>query len=307
MPKCDLIVLVWNELEVTKASFESLIKNTDYPYRLIVIDNGSDLPTQKYLQGVINFFSEYKLIRLERNLGFVKAVNEGLKVVNAEYICLINNDIVFTRGWLSEMIHVMSDKRIGALNPASNNWGEWPKDSNIEQYGATLSARKGQWQESSYCIGFCMLIRKEIIERIGFLDESYGMGYFEETDFCRRLQKLGYFCAIAKGAYVYHIGAQTFKNLNDHCIQFENNQKLFEKKWGRSLHIAYLLGSGKTRREEVNSIILSASRDFNSMRIYSKSLATRKYLIPDHAGVRLQEIKGPFFYINVLLRIIVRQ
>ena len=62
MPKCDLIVLVWNELEVTKASFESLIKNTDYPYRLIVIDNGSDLPTQKYLQGVINFFSEYKLM-----------------------------------------------------------------------------------------------------------------------------------------------------------------------------------------------------------------------------------------------------
>jgi len=307
MIKCDLIMPVWNELEVTRASFESLVKNTERFYRLIVIDNGSDLPTQKYLEDAKSLFPEYKLVRLEKNLGFVKATNEGLKVANAEYICLVNNDVIFAKGWLSEMIKVMADRKIGVLNPESNNWGEWPNDVSIEQYAETLSARNGEWQESGYCIGFCMMFRKEIFDKVGYLDETYGTGYLEETDFCRRVQKLGYYCGIAKGAYVYHIGAQTFKKLNDHRLQYENNLKIFNRKWGKSLRIAYILNGCKARKEETSAIILAALRDFHSLTIYTRSIKASKSCIPDHASVRLREIKGLFFYSNVFLCIMARQ
>ena len=90
--KCDIIMPVWDQLEFTKECITSINNNTKYPIRLIIIDNASKRNTKEYLSslaGEVNF--EIKLIRNEENLGFVKAVNQGLKESSAPYICILNN------------------------------------------------------------------------------------------------------------------------------------------------------------------------------------------------------------------------
>ena len=112
---CDIIMPVWNELDTTKECIDSIVKHTHYPYRLVIIDNGSDIPTQDYLRELksrkdINL----ELIRNEENLGFVKAVNQGIRFSDASYICIMNNDTIATDGWLEEMVSIIVQK-IGVL------------------------------------------------------------------------------------------------------------------------------------------------------------------------------------------------
>jgi len=308
MGSCDLIMAVYNELEITKNCLESLIKNTVFPYRLIIIDNGSEEPTKNYLIEMKNKFSHFTLIRFEKNLGFVKAINTGLKNVDAEFICLVNNDTIFTKGWLSEMVEIMREnKEIGVLNPASNSWSEWPpKNNSLEEYAEKISLRKGQWQEASYCIGFCMMFRKDILDKVGYLDDSYGMGYLEETDFCRRVQKLNYFCGIAKGAYVYHLGGQTFKKFSNSRVWYKENLKIFNQRWGKSLRMAFIIGGKNIDKEKTHQLVLSALRDYHAVRVYSPILLDKTW-VPNHAGLRLYEIESKFFTLKVFLRIFLRQ
>src|SRR3989338_9791241 len=126
MKKCDIIIPVWNELESTKECINSLLKFTKYPYRLIVIDNGSREPTRTYLDGIKNIFSDFLLIRNDINLGFVKAVNLGVAASNNPYICLLNNDAVVTEGWLNSLVDTVEGgpKNIGIANHASNVFGK---------------------------------------------------------------------------------------------------------------------------------------------------------------------------------------
>lgn len=97
--KCDIIIPVWNHKDITKDCIDSIIRNTVYPYSLILIDNASDADTKTYLESLKNNGSiDVKLIRNEENLGFVKAVNQGLKASGAPYVCIMNNDTIATPG-----------------------------------------------------------------------------------------------------------------------------------------------------------------------------------------------------------------
>ena len=125
---CDIVITVWNNFELTKSCIDSIIKNTDADYRLIIIDNASNDETKKYLEQFKDKEgARVLLIRNENNLGFIKAVNQGMKLSGAPYICLINNDTIVTKGWLAEMIRVAEGSpRIGLINPSSNTLGQKP-------------------------------------------------------------------------------------------------------------------------------------------------------------------------------------
>lgn len=306
--QCDIVIPVWNQLEITKNCFESLRKFTNYPYRLIVIDNGSDKPTSEYLKKCSDFFPSYKLIKFEKNMGFVKAVNSGLSEATAEFICLLNNDTLVTPGWLAEMIAVMYDEKIGVLNPSSNSWGQLPTDGDIQNYAKSLSPLKGKWQETGYCIGFCMMIRKSSLQEVGYLDEAYGVGYLEETDFCRRLQSRGYLCAKAKAAYVFHLGGESFKKILNSRSMYENNLKLFNKKWGKSLRIAVILGGIPVEEDiiKINKMVLSACRDSHAVAVYLRG-AIHSAIFNDHASLRIYNLKNNLFNLMVCLHILSRQ
>ena len=139
---CDIVIPVWNQPLLTKDCVDSIIKNTDcLDYRLIIIDNASDEETKRYLESLKSSTSpRVFLVRNENNLGFVRAANQGMRLSEAPYVCLINNDTIAAKGWLSEMIRIAdSSANIGLVNPSSNNLGQRPiKGESIETYAEKL-------------------------------------------------------------------------------------------------------------------------------------------------------------------------
>ena len=190
--RCDIIIPIWNQPAFTKECIAIVVRNTNplrSPYRLILIDNGSDSETRDYLKSLSIKDVDVMLIRNEQNLGFVKAVNQGLKASNAPYVCLLNNDTITSPGWLERLADFAeSHKDAGLLNPVCDGHLDTP----IDEYARRLESNKGRYMEMNQCFGFCMLIKREVIDRIGYLDEAFGIGGFDDTDYSMRAHKAGY-------------------------------------------------------------------------------------------------------------------
>jgi len=289
--KCDIIMPVWNERELTRKCIESITKNTDVSCRVILVDNASDTETASYLKELSGKNKDaITLIRNEENIGFPKAVNQGITVSNAPYLCILNNDTEVYKGWLSEMIDVAeANPDIGILNPASNNLG----------LRKPLEGFSGKWIEMSSCIGFCMLIKREVIQKIGILDEIYSPGNFEDTDFSRRAIKAGYKCVMAKGAYVYHLQNTGFKKRKDWRERFKKNQEIFNERWGRIKRIAFVI---KDVKEDALKKIDDDIKDFldkgDRVYVFLKKGAQAPQL-KEHGSLRIIEMAGFMFDLKV--------
>ncbi|MDD4878941.1 MAG: glycosyltransferase family 2 protein, partial [Candidatus Omnitrophica bacterium] len=243
--RCDLVLLSWNNLAILKRCVESLLRCTGVPSRLIIIDNGS---TEEGLKGYLSSLKEGRNLRIEvifnsLNEGFPRGMNKGMEISRAPYVCLLNNDIIATEGWLEEMIRVAEGgTSIGIVNPSSNNFGlRFGKETTLDEFARGFRKHSGKWVEMNACVGFCMLIKREVVEKIGFLDDKYGYAYFEDTDYSRRAQAAGFKCAMAKGCYVYHEEGRSGKFLKDKDGTFDRSARIFEKRWGRILRVAFVV------------------------------------------------------------------
>jgi len=244
-PVCDIIIPIWNQPALTQRCLESVATATTTPYRLILIDNGSEVPTRELLAATARHDSNrVTVIRNEENLGFIKAVNQGVRASSAPAVCLLNNDTVVTPGWLETMLRVAEqDPAIGLVNPSSNTLGYRPPSATVEAIGAyaqqVVAPLGQQTRELATAIGFCLLITRAVLDTIGLFDERYGMGNFEDADFSKRAVHAGYRCVQALGAYVYHEEKASFKLRPGWEDGFRVNRELFEQRWGRPLRILW--------------------------------------------------------------------
>jgi GT2 family glycosyltransferase len=292
---CDIIIPVWNALNVTVRCVDSILKNTNYPYKLIVIDNGSNRETADYLTGLRNKPGlQIELVRNEKNLGFVKAINQGMRLSVAPYLCLMNNDTMAANGWLEEIVKVADSRAdIGIVNPSSNTFGQYAGDESIEEYAAGLKRFTGQAQGLHTARGFCMLIKRAVIEKIGLFDESFGMGYFEETDFSCRAHKVGFSIVRAKGAYVCHEENISFKELKDNKTIFAANEKIFFERWGRPVRIGYFTDKAASK-ERIGIIAGQMAAAGHQIYIFIKK-GLDWPVTSDHINVRKVNL-GPVFF-----------
>jgi len=242
-PFCDIVIPVWDEPERTRRCLESVAACTPRQARLLLVDNGSRPPTRELLE---RFAQEGRLptriIRNDRNLGFIRAANQGIRAATSAWVCLLNNDTVVTEGWLEEMLRLAeANPRIGLLNPTSNSLGFHAGATPLDQYARGLMGEAGKWTELSVALGFCLLARRELFDRIGPLDESFGMGNFDDDDLSRRVRQAGFLAARACAAYVYHEEKVSFRKLPGWEREFEENRRRFEEKWGRRLRILWVM------------------------------------------------------------------
>lgn len=189
---------------------------------------------KKSIRSARNFYYKSN----DKNMGFVQNCNNAVFDLvrdKSADILLLNSDTVVTEGFLEEMQRIMySQGDIGIVNPRSNNATVWsvPMDGRYE--GSPRRAYK-QWKRLKLQIpekyisptahGFCMLIRRGIIDKIGLFDEVYGIGYGEENDFTMRALAHGWSCASANYAFVVHYGSRSFGDKN-RIIQSERNSKI---------------------------------------------------------------------------------
>jgi len=241
--RCDLVLLSWNHLEETTPCLETLFQHTDVPSRLFIVDNGSEPDVRAFLRGVQpqGMIQEVVLLQHERNEGFPRGMNRGIRASSAAYVCLLNNDLRFTPGWLSKLIDVAAaHPEIGVLNPASSTFGEHPPQGmSLEAYARSRQSRHGLYVEVGMCIGFCMLITRVVIDRIGGLSEDVERIFFEDEDYCMRAQQAGFQCVVASEPYVYHAEHKTVTTMPEREVLFAKNRRWCEEKWGRRLRVAY--------------------------------------------------------------------
>ena len=233
----SIIIVTHNQCSYTQACLESVRLRTDVPYELIVVDNGSTDETVSFLQS-----SQVEhLILNETNRGFPAAVNQGMAIARGEQVLLLNNDTIVTTGWLSRMLDVLAfDPRIGLVGPVSNCISG-PQQietndqqlSDLEKFALTWGKEhEKELVATDRLVGFCLLIRRCVIEAIGLFDEQFGIGNFEDDDFCRRAIQAGFQAVIARAAFVYHFGSMTFKASQlDYRQLMDHNRQLYLQKW----------------------------------------------------------------------------
>lgn len=243
-PKASIIILAHNNLAFTQLCLQSVYSQTAYPnFEVVVVDNGSDDGTGEFLEQESCQRENLTIISNRENLGFACANNQGIQISRGQYVVLLNNDCIVTAGWLSGLIRHLGDSNVGAVGPVTNFSGN---ESRIEVAYHDLddlprfawdytSRHKGHIFEIDMLAMFCIAFRREVIERVGALDERFVIGMFEDDDYAIRLRNQGYRLICAEDVFVHHFGNATF-NLygNDKYQQvFDTNRKKFEEKWGR--------------------------------------------------------------------------
>jgi O-antigen biosynthesis protein len=287
-PACDIIVLTYNKLELTKGFFKSL-EAVELPVRIIAIDNASSDGTPDYLKSLENSHNrEFHIVFNSENAGYVRGMNQGLALAESDYICLANNDIVFTKSWLSEIIELFEKHReIGLLNPNSNTLGaKLVEGEAVESLAESLRNRyKGVFIEMPFCIGFCMVMRKALFEKAGGLSAEYEPMFFEDTDFSMKAVKAGYRIGLAKGAYVWHKEHGSFKNKSrDIEAIFRKNRKIFQAKWGKISRIAWIVKSYEGVLDNLTKAIEFA-RQGNFVTFYIKNTTVDREAVFQAKGV----------------------
>ena len=245
----SIVILTYNQLEDTKICVESLFKHTtDVSFEIIFVDNGSTKDdTKLYLEALKKEYKNVKTIYNEENLGFACANNQGIEISEGEYVVLLNNDVILTDGWLSRMLNVAeSDSNIGLVAPCTNHAsgrqvvtfaGTEEDDDEIQKFSkTTLLNNAGRWISVNRIIGFCMLIKREVLFRVGVLDEMFGPGGYEDYDYCMRVKHEGYDIVIAMDTFIFHIGGKGYtSNDMDYTHLRSKNIELLVDKWNKNI------------------------------------------------------------------------
>ncbi|MGQ9846339.1 MAG: glycosyltransferase, partial [Bacteroidales bacterium] len=192
-----------------------------------------------------NFCERFKFINCNENLGFAAGNNLGISEAKGDYILLMNNDIVVTPYWLDRLLRVAEMKpEIGIVGPMSNyvSGPQYVKDTNydykslkgLNEFSEDFAKKhEGEAEKFWRIVGFCMLIKREVINKIGGLDEQFGLGNFEDDDFCLRANLAGFESWIAKDCFIHHFGNRTFHAVGlDYNQSLKKNWEIFKKKWG---------------------------------------------------------------------------
>ncbi len=226
----DIIICIHNALDDVKKCIESIVQFTHQPYHLILIDDGSDQDTAFYLENKA-LEIDAELYRSEEATGYTYAANRGLRVSSADFVVLLNSDTVVSAQWIDRMILcARSDEQIGVVGPLSNtaSWqsvpkleenGDWatnklPAGVSVHDMAELVAKYSGQvYPDMPFLNGFCLLIRRSLIEDIGLFDEDvFGQGYGEEDDFALRAREAGWKLALADDVYIYHAQSKSYSN-----------------------------------------------------------------------------------------------
>ena len=243
-PKASIIVVAIDGLPFTRLSVESVLEQTEAPpFELIVVDNGSSDGTREYLERLVDLDGRVRVIRNDENRGFVRAVNQGLADARGETLVLLNNDAVVPRGWLTRLERHLLHERIGAVGPVTNRIGTDAEiDVEYTTYGdfldcaAEIAERRSSERRGVQMLAmFCLATRRDVVERIGPLDERFELGMFEDDDYAERLKRAGYELACAEDVLVHHFGEASFGHFFANGARdslLRANRRRFEEKWG---------------------------------------------------------------------------
>jgi GT2 family glycosyltransferase len=250
-PKISIVIPTWNGQHFLENCLLSLSRQTFKNFEIIIIDNGSEDNTIKFLK---ENYPEIKLVALEKNLGFCSAINKGIKEARGAYIFLLNNDTEMEKDCLSVLNDVLDQNKEVYFCAAKmlfydnreiiNDAGDIFSIYGIAHQRGKGEVDSGQYNKNEFIFGACAgaaIYRKELFLKVGLFDEDF-FAYLEDIDFSFRAQLQGYKCLYVPQAIVYHIDGGTSKKINNFSRFYTLRNSLFviTKNFPLSLILCYL-------------------------------------------------------------------
>ncbi len=247
-PEITVVLLTYNQWPYTELCLRSLAhaqKKSKLSVEYLVVDNASSDETRRELRKIPGI----KLVENSKNLGFAAGNNVGIQSASGKDVVLLNNDTILAPGWLDRM-HELTLKipGVGIVGPSTNTepgqalfGAKYNSIAEFFQYNECLEREStGSWELVSKISGLCMYLPRATLERVGQLDTDYGIGYFEDDDYCLRAQDAGLKLVWARDVYVHHFGS----------ISFEHSTKSREKHLNRGMS-QFIFKWGKRGLEHV--------------------------------------------------------
>jgi GT2 family glycosyltransferase len=236
----SVIIPVCNQLAYTVQCLESLRAGSVRDFEIVVFDNGSTDGTAEYLRSR----GDVRVIRSDQNLGFAPAVNAALAAASGRLLLVLNNDVVVPKRMIERLLEVATTHPECGMLGAVSSWSAPSQlvpagyrdlrdldpfaDARWERYGP-------QVRPEAILLGFCLLIRREVLDTIGVFDEGFEIGNFEDGDLSVRATLAGFRLGVADGVYLHHYGSMTFRGENlDYQGLTTRNHARFLAKWGGS-------------------------------------------------------------------------
>ena len=240
MKKCDIIIPIYNSPEWVKMCVYALYKNTPEEYigKVILMNDNSDELSCNCIENLKNKYKTIEVYKNETNLGFIKNVNKGMDKTTADYILLLNTDCLLSKNTIPKLIdHMEKNKKIGLICPISSNAAnlsyDIPENYSYMQINDMFYKQfKGKNFDACNVVGNCLMISRECMEKTGYLDEAYGMGYGDETDYQFKAHKQGFEAKVAIDTYVFHKSEVSFGTSPEKQKRLEHNREIFFSRWG---------------------------------------------------------------------------
>ena len=241
-PTVSVVMVTRDNLAVTRLCLESLLDD-DAAREIVVVDNASTDGTRSYLLTLTRRVPHVRLVLNDENLGFPRGCNQGLEEARGAVLIILNNDTIVSRGSLARLCAHLEDPTIGLVGPVTNRIGneaEVPVAyGTLRGFRAAARARAveraGETFELRMPAMFCVALRRDVWERLGPLDEEFGLGTLEDDDYALRSTLAGYRSVCAEDVLVHHFGEATFGALyasGERSRLIEENRRRFDEKWG---------------------------------------------------------------------------
>lgn len=195
-PLVDIVMLISQQATWADLAIRAVEHHTRHPYRLILVDQAT---TDPKLQAVLKSAHErgHTVIRMAENRSFSNGNNAGIRMGNAKFICILNDDTVVCEDWDAAMVQDASEKGVGLVGARTN-------------YAAGPTADPSWRGEPPYMAFVCVMLRREVWDRVGPLDEENFTGFScEDLDYCWRVRKHGFKLKVCERAYVLHAGSRS--------------------------------------------------------------------------------------------------
>lgn len=239
--KVSIILPTYKTADLTIRCAEHIKTETMTPFEIIWIDDGS--PDEAFSK-MLGFFRKAELPfrhhRFNQNKGFAAAVNQGLRMATTRHVAILNNDVVVTHGWLGKLVAALdSSEKLGLVGAVTDNISSINrfdliakmksyliKDEPEKFFNALMPQTMTVGSNVSY---FCVAIKRELVSKIGLLDERFYNGG-EDDDYNDRIRDAGYETAVCLNCFVYHDHHATFSLIPEWPARRRQNVALLREK-----------------------------------------------------------------------------